>query len=572
MLRKIRISNFEDRISVIFLALFLILYIKVLFTVLVIGEDGTIRSILKGWGDIAYHLNLIETLSVRGLTKLDQPAAAGVPLNYPFFINWLSALLRKFGFSIYLSFHIPAIFFGIILFFSTWFLGKALFSRSIFALALVAILFFGGGIGFWQFFKDLKMGEPFSHEYTHLDNRTGGKLSDMDVPYNIIWIVPAISFFSHQRSFIPGAALGILILLGLYRKKFWWIILSGFMPIIHTHTYLVFAVFLFIYFLICLIKEGWKSKETKVIFIYGLFAALVSIPQVFFLMKGKSAGGFFEWWPGWMARNYENVVWFWTKNFGVLFWGWVIVMVFGMIRLLKKEIAKDKEKMKFASFWSLYPENSNLFFSLIIASVIIFAAANLVKLQPWEFDNNKIFLWWWVFATILILIEFKKFLEKYKKLGTILFFIFLILATFSGFLDVAGRFVNLDKLLFGYYGKDEVFAADWIRKNTSPDDVFLTSTYANVFVPMLTGRRIYFGFPGWLWSHGNGRVIEERRPKIEEFLKTGDQTTLCKDGVKYILWDDGFVKDWQNIDMEKVGRAVEEIFNNEGIKIYKIKC
>jgi len=38
----------------------------------------------------------------------------------------------------------------------------------------------------------------------------------------------------------------------------------------------------------------------------------------------------------------------------------------------------------------------------------------------------------------------------------------------------------------------------------------LSNNYADQFIPMLTGRKIYLGYTGWLWTQGNNEEINKR--------------------------------------------------------------
>lgn len=566
------------------------LYLVVVVTVMLPSEDGTPRGILKGWGDVAYHLDIIETLAANGLFRLEQPIAGGTPLTYPFFIDWVSAALRKLGLPMVAAFHIPAIAFAITLVAAFWLLGKRVLRRDILAVAFVAILLFGGGLGFWQFFKDAAEGAPFSHEYTHLDDRTGGKLPGMDAPYNIVWITPAISFFSHQRSFIPGAALGALLFWGMVRRQWAWIAAVGFLPLLHAHTFLAFAMILPVILLFH--AREWRR------WLPWVFAALgIALPQVLFLLRGGSEGAFFQWWPGWMARDRENVLWFWTKNFGAVFWGWVIMGVWrgaqrlsapasahssdgrrlllgAVIRRLRASIAAAPSST--APPQLLQDAARPSFSLLMVASLVLFSAANVVKFQPWEFDNNKVLFWWWLLAAAISLLGIGTLLEKRRRWGMGVLAAFVFLATFAGFLDATGRFLRLDELLFGYYGEEEIEAANWIRANTSAGEVFLTADHANVFVPMLAGRPIYLGFPGWLWTQGKDALIKERQRVIREFLGSGDPAWLCADGVRYAVWDWQFRASYPEADARLIARAADSVFRQDapaGVReIFKLTC
>ncbi len=556
----------------------------VLYTTIAVGKDGEVLGILKGWGDTAYHLDIIGVLAEGHPLRIEHPVAARTALTYPFFIDFVSAMFRKAGFSIFWSFQIPNLIFGILLLFSFWFLSKSILKKDILVIFCLAILLFGGGLGFWQFFKDLAAGSPFSHEYTHLDNRTGGKPKEMDLPLNIVWITPAISFFSHQRAFIPGAALGALILSGIFRSKWKWIIALGLLPIIHTHTFLAFLMIISTFFFIqiyFLKKDRTDLKQCiRILFLplfYGILAALIALPQVLYLLSGKSSGAFFEFWPGWMAKGYENVIWFWTKNFGVVFWGWLVVLAWELVipwlrklyQMLGASLLQKNLPYKQSDF---VPSVRLIFIELAIASVVIFLAANLIKFQPWEFDNNKILFWWWLLATIIVLDAIGRVIANKKKLGIILLIIFGFLATFSGFLDIAGRFIRISSLHFGYYGKEEIEIASWIKANTLSHDIFLTSGSANDFVPMLAGRPLYLGFSGWLWTQGSEKLLKERNEAIFQFLRHGNPQKICFDGVKYIVWDRQLEATYGFAGRKIVEEFSHKVFSAKEKAIYRLEC
>lgn len=563
------------------LAALLLIYLAVVLNVMIRSADGTPQGVLKGWGDVAYHLNIIEFLATVSPFRLEQPIAGGEPLTYPFFVDFWSAIFRKVGLSVFGAWHIPVILFGISLFFLVFYFGKRMLERDSLALMLVILTFFGGGIGFLWFFQDVSNAWQASgmsgagdmllnlpHEYTHLDIRTGGKPSYMDEPLNIVWIVPAISFFSHQRSFVAGSAIGLLMLLGVFLywyepKVMWrWLALAGFLPFSHTHTFLALAaITLPILFLTQMRNWRWWILG-------GSLALVIALPQIYLLASGEALGEgfghtFFKPWFGWMAE--ENVFWFWTKNFGIVFWGWIVVVLGLLIRFARA--LRNRMSSQVPDFFP----------GLAIASVAIFAISHLVKFQPWEFDNNKVIFYWWFFASVILLAGLGTLMFHISRkwlAGALIVFVVAV-GSFAGFLDVFGR-VSGQKEHYGYYGAAEIEAAKWIRENTLPGDIILTIDSANAFVPMLSGRAIYLGFPGWVWTQGKQSLIGERKQKINEFLLFGDASGICADGVRYVVWDAGFISSYPYANIDKVRHLLEPEFQQNtpyGERtIYRILC
>jgi hypothetical protein len=135
----------------ILLAAMFALYLFVVLSVLALGKDGLPLGILKGWGDVALHLGMIQVIAESEPFRLDHPAAAGTGLTYPLAINLFSALLQRAGVPAFEAFHIPAILFAGLLFFVFWLFGKHFLRRDVLVISFIAIALFGGGLGFGNF-------------------------------------------------------------------------------------------------------------------------------------------------------------------------------------------------------------------------------------------------------------------------------------------------------------------------------------------------------------------------------------------------------------------------------------
>jgi hypothetical protein len=323
--------------------------------------------------------------------------------------------------------------------------------------------------------------------------------------------------------------------------------------------------------------QNTARSPLRDILLYGFIAILIALPQVFYLLADGAGGEFFQLWPGWMAKGQENALWFWTKNFGAVFWGWIVVVgaaVFFGVPSSNHRRAHDNNMMaEGRSPARARAKNSSAVFPiLIIASVVLFAAGNLVKFQPWEFDNGKVLLWWWLLAALITLFAIGKIIETRRKLGITLFIVFTFFGTFAGFLDVIGRLKVFPDRSYGYYGTQEIQAARWIRANTAPSDPFLSAGNANDFVPILTGRPLYLGFGGWLWTHGKGELLRERQNAISEFLLLGNQQQLCAGAVKYIVWDRQFESAHPNAKKARIADKLEKAFEQPGRTIYRLQC
>src|SRR3989339_210605 len=278
----------------------IIIWLAVVLGVLIYDQnDAQLRGILIGWGDGAYHLSMIERLSSANPFEVVQPIFANSPLTYPFLINFASAVLLKFNVGILFAFYAPLIILGICAILLFFFVALRFFKSVYWSFAVLIFIILGSGLGFLWFFQDIRNVSSVSshpivetilnppHDYTHLDNRTGGKPSSFDSVQNIVWIVPAISFLSHQRSFVWGFAMlaVLLLLLWIYKDDFsvWKMgFLAGVVPLVHGHTFLALAIA----GLAWLFWATLKNKNWKGWILFGVVSALVAAPSLLFLNQG----------------------------------------------------------------------------------------------------------------------------------------------------------------------------------------------------------------------------------------------------------------------------------------------
>ena len=553
----------------VMVAVALFLFFLVSMQSMLWDNTGVPYSILKGWGDGAYHLSMVQRFLHANPFSLDQPILSGRTLTYPFFVNFLTALLVRLGMPFSWAWHAPTFIFGWGMLVCGWMWAREFFNKRILSYLFVFVLVCGAGLGFLWLAKNVALdvgrigiGAAIEKdivntvfEYSHLDIRTGGKPLGGGYPANIVWVVPLISFFSHQRSFMLGAGIGFLLLYGLWRYWYardcrWsrWLVLFSFLPLIHLHTFIALVIFIGSW----LAARIARTREffTKKIFVWGIVAFLLTIPSVIWLGHGvvRDAAGssfFLRPWFGWamcthaqswlwcdpgVADTTNNVLWFWAKNFGFIWIGWVAAMLFFMTR------GKGNERIR----------------DIILPSTLLFILPNIVLFQPWEFDNNKIFFWWWAAAGILSLglsdMEFEKFSRR-----KIILFVFLVLfcafAVLSGVFDIAQRarhgfVIKSGEKNFSYYGGYGIAIANMTEDRTGSEDIILTSRSPNTPVALIAGRRLYLGYTGWLWTQGKRKIIEDRQRAIKAFLETGEIGPLCDEGVRYWVVDDQFFRDY----------------------------
>lgn len=571
------------------LLLFLIIfaYVGQISLMLVRDATGALKSTLPGWGDTALHISMINKLAVSDPFELSHPLMGSANLTYPFIINFMSAVLSKLGVNQLLAFRLPLYIFGavwIILLFS--FATRILKSKYYAVLALV-LIFWGSGFGFVVLRDDLKKAYNASgisgigqvlinppHEYTHLDNKTGGKPSEKDTNDNIVWIVPSVSFLAHQRSFVLGLTLFTIMLLGIFyyglEKSFWRFgAIAGLLPFSHGHTFIALFVLMAVLLL-------FFQKNGRAWILFAFIAAALALPQIYyFLSSSNIAGGnSLRPWFGWMTCEH-SIAWlscdptpgiqpsaldFWMKNFGIVFIVWAIVMLITAIKRSNTYVHKEI--------------TLRLDHKFLIASFALFAAPNLFLFQPWPFDNNKLFFYWWIVAILFAVIPAMQFIARQKFAGKAI----VILLVFFGVL--AGGFDSLYRLLgskeSNYYGyadssQNNIELANWIRAHTKPNDRFLTGIAVDPVPTFLAGRPVYLAFEGWLWSQGLDYYKNIANAKI---ITGGDTKLACDEKVKFIILDQNLKHSFPTTNETALLTKTKTVFEkmSYGQKIIEIQC
>jgi len=151
----------------------------------------------------------------------------------------------------------------------------------------------------------------------------------------------------------------------------------------------------------------------------------------------------------------------------------------------------------------------------LIASVL-FALGNVVVLQSWDWDNTKVFVYWYFGAALLLgALAVFWWTTLWRRLLSLLL-VGSVLATGvtvlvrlipwqSGCTAVAAASNCYSQSIAGPYtliDAPTLQAMQTVERVTSADAVFLTPGQFNDPVSVVTGRPVVMGYEGWLWSYG----------------------------------------------------------------------
>lgn len=258
--------------------------------------------------------------------------------------------------------------------------------------------------------------------------------------------------------------------------------------------------------------------------------------------------------PKFSLKNIKDGFIFWSKNFGFVFLMWL----FALILVIFKKI--------------------ELNFPFVLSSLFLFLIPNLFLFQPWDFDNGKIFFYWWVISIIFCCLPLLRFFfEREFYLGKFLIILILFFSTLAGILDFSQKLIlgkRIHNLGYSDEQKENILVAEWIRKNTEKNSLFLTTITIDPTPIFLAGRPIYVGFTDWFVSQSVDYL--DNIKKAQEIL-SGNLKLACKEKIDYILVDQGLKDDYPMIDEKILESEALLVFYQPKIsfeekKIYKVIC
>ena len=539
-----------------FKKLFRFVYYAVIFIVLwlffeqamLVNENGIFTGGSQNLGDLPFHLGAIFSFTDGQNFPPQNPSFADAKFTYPFIADLITAFIVKAGAPVENAMLVQNVFFGFSL--------VVIFEKFVFKLTnnklagkiAPLILIFSGGLGFLWFAKDFwESGKGISDFLWHLP-------SDYTIGDKFRWGNSLVVLFITQRSLLFGMPLALIVLTKIWEiftaekmnspqkdtdrnrsslndiNSFFLVgLIAGTLPLIHAHS--LFALFVSAASLFFFRPDKWREWIA-----FGIGTSVIAIPVLYWITTGSAThlSEFIGWHFGWDAKN-ENIIWFWLKNTGLfiplLIAGIVWYIVEGkntaaQIDAGNGSVSQNEDRNTAAIFESVSP-----LIYFYVPFFLLFVVSNTVKLAPWEWDNIKVLIYWYVgsipfVAWLLAKIWVRSSILKAAALGA------LAVLIFAGSLDV-WRVIS-GNIQYKVFSKDAVEIARLIKIKAAPNALFLNAPTYNSAV-VLTGRRSLMRYGGHLSSHG---IDYREREEDLRRIYAGEGSTdilLRKYGIEYIL-------------------------------------
>jgi len=521
------------------------------------------------YGDLPMHLSFITGIIGKRFPA-DYPFYPGHQLSYPFLADSLSSSFVLMGCSLQASLIVPGTFMMLLCYMGVMILGRASTTGRK-TIMLAALLFFlNGGLGFLYDFDQAAGFDP-DGSYTILGrirNIMEGYYktpTNQPEPNNLRWSNVIADLMIPQRTILGGWAMGIpcfylletlfpernregkrgLILLGVW---------AGALPLIHTHTFLALGLSSAGVLGYDLIHGGSRRgiSRKRILGRYAIYAATaaaLALPQLIRFtfaqaFQTETTGtGFlvfqFNWVnnPGGMGMR-DFYLWFYIKNIGLPF-----------LMLLAAAFDRD-------------PKQRRLFSGMIP----IVLAAELIRFQPNEYDNNKLLYLAWMIGCMICANWAAKVWRMLRELpGRNVMAAFAAAAIFlSPALTLAREAVSS----YQAFSRAAVEAGEYVRDHTEADAVFLTGTQHLNPVDSIAGRTIVCGPDLWLYWHGFDTT--ERKNDLRRFYEDPGENTdvLQKYGADYI-YVSSYERSSYDVDEDWMENHLELIFENGEASIYR---
>ena len=583
---------------------FLIFCIMLSSHTLLLKKDG-FHTGQCTFGDMNMHLGFITSIAKQQTFPPFYSISPGSKLCYPFLCDSISSSIYLFGASLRYAYMLPMYFAVMQVFLGFYCIAYSWLKKAGKACLAWFFFFYNGGLGF-VYFLDWSNNRTyhFKNIFTEYYQTPTNLISN-----NIRWVNIIVDMLLPQRATLFGYAVLLTCIWLLFRAVFlkekdlfpFVAVLTGALPIIHTHSFLAMALISAAWLLMSLWQAVYRKPKLKypgklvfpgflilmvsfqiinkklsdgsvflticivslsLLFLIGLYCLMqyirlnglkniaatwgvylfvilfLALPQLFaFTFAQASGSGFNTGHFNWGNLG-DNYLWFYIKN-----WGIILILLVPAI---------------------LYSSRKN--FRIIFAGLLIWFVVELVAFSPNTYDNNKLLYVAYIFFCC---ISADYGYELYQRIKTIngmrlLSFVFLFLSCISAILSLMREVVSDYRI----YSNDQIDVAMYIEENTPARATFLTSERHLNEAAVLTGRNIVSG--AWIYLGPHGIYDDARAQDVRAMFESpGISLELFqKYSVDYVIISSYERNDYQ-IDETLFDTLFPCVYEKGDIKVYQ---
>ena len=534
-----------------------------------IAADGSWHVGQSTYGDLAMHMSFITGLADAPFPP-EYPFFPGMRLSYPFLADSLSTTLYLFGWEIQPAIIVPSVLMMGLLYMGVMILAGDMTSGKRTVIMAALLFFLNGGLGF-LYNLDQAAGFEADGSLTILERLREimegyyATPTNQPDPNNLRWSNLIADLLIPQRTLLAGYCMAVPCLYLLYstfapqlrserggmRPTVLLAVWAGALPLIHTHSFLALALCSLGYMIYDLVHEEEKKKVFRSYFLYGAVAAALSLPQLILFtfsqvreLDGNASRSFLQFQFNWVNNPGGNgmrdfYLFFYLKNIGL------------PVLFLLGAVFERRPKWR----------------RILCAMLPMILAAELIRFQPNEYDNNKIFYLAYLLGCMVIADYMGMLYRRMKGVRArpaMAAFLSVCLFLSAG-LTLAREAVSD----YQAFSPESVASGMFVRNETERDAVFLTGRQHLNPVSSIAGRRIVCGPDLYLYWHGIDTW--ERDQDIARFYErpTDSRDVLERYGVDYIYVSSYELSSY-DVDTEALDMMYEKIFENMEASVYRV--
>jgi hypothetical protein len=465
--------------------------------------NGLFAGHVNIWGDWPVHLGIVSSFAYGNNFPPTHPRFDGHAFAYHYLSDLTAAAFVPLGMDPAGALALHSYVLCVLVAIGLYAFARRM-TRSQRAAALTVVLFLlGGGLG-W-----VVTAAAIDHTHDIVGTLAKAALDrQATTALHIRFVNMFFGFLSSQRGYLYGLPLAFAIvstlLVAVRRANVRLFVvagvIAGLLPLAHLGTLLALAIVTPVLFVL-FPSRAWLA----------FFAAwgLVAMPQLLTqLGGGAGALAAIRVQLGWVAAP-DPWPWFWLKNLG-----WFIPLL--AVGLLARR---------------LLPERARRF---LWAFMALFVAANVVVFQPWDWDNHKLLVYWFLAVAIVVAALLSRTWQHRPDVGSRVLVVGVVITmTLSGVLEDAGTLLGQSR--YQMLGADELALAAQVRARTAPDALFVVGMENHDPIAMLTGRRIYVGYANWLWTEGIDYAPRTAEVKRIYRAEPRTESLLAQRGIDYVV-------------------------------------
>ncbi len=528
------------------------------------------------YGDLPMHLSFITGLTGKKFPA-DYPFYPGARLSYPFLTDTFSSTFYLLGCSLQASVVIPGTLMMALCFMGVLVLGREMTAGGKIMILAALLFFLNGGLGFLYDF-DLAGGSWDGGYFETVGERIQNILTgyyktptNQPDPNNLRWSNVICDLMVPQRTLLGGwcAVFPCFYLMdavfrakkrdpgngprGLILLAVW----AGALPLIHTHSFLALVLASFgamMYDWIHGDPDAMMTRRTRwqiltPYLIYAGIAAALAVPQLIlftFRQAFQEGAGHsflqlqFNWVNNPGGRGMRDLyIWFYVKNIGLPFLALI------------------------AALFDKTPRHRRLF----AMALPIILAAEFIRFQPNEYDNNKLLYLAWLLCCMIVADWSAEIWKKLKGLRSR--YVLAVIAATVTFLSAGLTIWRECVSDYIAFSSASVEAGEFARDRTEKDAVFISGTQHLNPVLSIGGKSVACGPDLWLYWHGFDTW--ERQEDLRMFFE--DPESCPEIPQKYnagYIYVSSYERGQYDVDEEALDRMYRKVFENGEAAIWKI--